>query len=139
MADDVVHENQPGGTYKHWEPSLNRSIWRLEWTPPHNNPFTPEGWNKVIDYWAGAGIDVSDVPPISTPDPENPTYPYGVPLPGGGWSPGASADPTPLTEDPNPPPLATGPGPNGEGGSGSSAIGLAVAGLAAVIILGGFK
>lgn len=32
------------------------------WTPPTNNPYTPEGWQVVVDNWAEVGIDVGSFP-----------------------------------------------------------------------------
>jgi len=140
MADEVVHEEQPGGTYKHWEPSLNKSIWRLEWTPPHNNPFTPEGHDVIIENWANQGIDVSASPPIGVqitpPYPNQPpviegsvggTYPTSPPPAVGGIIGGVV-----------PPVINVTPPENGNGGETSS-LGLAFGALGILLILGGLK
>ena len=117
----------------YWHMEDGVKVWTEEWVEPTNNPFTPEGWQNVIQNWADVGIDVSESPPIYTPDPEKPTYPFGDPLPGGGWSPGASADPAPLTEDPFP---TTEPTPStGEGGVGNSIA--IIAGIAVIALIAG--
>ncbi len=129
MPNDVVHENQPGGGYPHWEPSLNRQIWRLEFTPPHNNPFTPGGWQKVIENWGEVGIDISEVPPIA----EQITPPWPEPIP-----PGSLPYPT------TPPPVMGGdddvvPPPLSQPVNGGTGIGM-IAGIAILaLILGGIK
>jgi len=102
---------------------------------------TQEWWEDVQGFWNDAGIDIGDVP-VQTPykDPDVTTYPLGDPLPGGGWSPGASADPTPLTEDPfaNKDEVDT-DGGSAPGGSAGSMMGLLAGGSILLILFGGLK
>lgn len=94
---------------------------------PENNPFTPEGWQNVIDYWG-------DRPGITQEIIDSPPYPP------------QETQPIPETTGPgygyledlgiNPPDLL-GPPPSGQATNGTGAgIGIAVL-LAGLALIGG--
>jgi len=119
-----------------------------EWSDPDSwNPFTDPTcvWDYWAENWPSPGEPPPEPPPAYVPPapPETTTYPFGARLPNSlclelgdcvpCWSPGASADPTPLCEDPfaepEPPPPGNG---NGGGGSGGAGIAILLVGLALV-------
>jgi len=133
---DCYSLNSPSGGYKHWCPGVG-SVWTDIFVPPHNNPFTPGGWDNVIDYWANAGIDVSDVPPIgkqiTPPWPDNPPD-----IPGSGGDTYPTTPPWP--DYPSTPPEPTDiPEPTvGDTATGVS-MGVIAVGVAALLLLSVLK
>ena len=132
---DCYALNSPSGGYKHWCPGVG-SVWTDIFVPPHNNPFTPEGWDTVIENWAESGIDVSETPPIGEQiTPPWPDQPAEVPGSGGGTYPTTP----PWPDYPSTPPVVD-PEPGGEvEGTGVGGIGMIAIGAVAILLLSVFK